>query len=79
MAENIPGIAITYGGNKGEGIMKDVGLQECSLSINEITYESLKKSFLYLVENEKSIKEKIRLYLEAAKNKRRELIYELQK
>lgn len=79
MAESIPGIAITYGGNKGEGIMKDVGLQECSLSINAITYESLKKSFLYLVENERSIKEKIRLYLETAKNKRRELIYELQK
>ena len=52
---------------------------EVSLSINEITYESLRKSFLYLVENEEKIKEKIKNYLLIAKGKRQELIYELQR
>lgn len=79
IAEDTPGIAITYGGNKGEGIMKDIGLQECSLPINEITYESLKKSFLYLIENEKNIREKIHIYLREARKQRRELLYELHK
>lgn len=79
MAENVPGIAITYGGNKGQGIMKDIGLQECSLSIDEITYESLRKSFIYLVENEEMIQKNINAYLLEAKKKRRELLHELRK
>jgi len=49
-------IAITYGGNKGKGIMKDMGLEEYALPMNSITKEVLIKKFVQLTENKESIK-----------------------
>ena len=56
LSSRIPVIAITYGGNKGKGIMKDMGLEEYALPMNSITKEVLIKKFVQLTENKESIK-----------------------
>lgn len=37
----VPSMAVTYGGNKGEGIMNDLGLNDFAISISEIDAETL--------------------------------------
>lgn len=56
MTENVPAIAITYGGNKGSGIMKDLGLSEYALPMDKLTGDDLISRFNKLVVNEASIK-----------------------
>lgn len=56
LSSRIPVIAITYGGNKGKGIMKDMGLEEYALPMNSITKEVLIKKFVQLTENKERIK-----------------------
>lgn len=51
----IPSIAITYGGNKGDGIMKDLGLSDYSIPIDKISPNLLIHKFESLVENENEI------------------------
>lgn len=41
----VPSIAITYGGNKGTGIMKNLGLDRYAIPINEINVERLNQTF----------------------------------
>lgn len=74
MANLVPGIAITYIGNKGEGIMEDIGLQDYYLQIDSVSCDSLKEKFLYLIQTESSVKEKISRYLILAQEQRQSLI-----
>ena len=64
MSERTPSIAIEYGGNKGDGIMKDMGLSKLGTPIEEINFNKLKESFQYLIKNEKSVRSKIDTYME---------------
>ncbi len=41
----VPSIAITYGGNKGLGIMRDLGIEKYSVAINDISKEKLVEMF----------------------------------
>ncbi len=77
LSEGIPGIAITYGGNKGMGIMQDMELEELALPIEKVSFEALRKLFLHLLENEQSVKQKISAYLEKSEKKKNELIKKL--
>lgn len=43
--QNVPTIAISYGGNKGEGIMKDLGLSQFVINIDELSYDKLVTAF----------------------------------
>lgn len=45
LASGVPSIAITYGGNKGDGIMKDLGLERYALPIHALTAEALIEAF----------------------------------
>lgn len=45
LASGVPSIAITYGGNKGDGIMKDLGLERYALPIQTITGQALIDAF----------------------------------
>lgn len=74
MTNHVPGIAITYVGNKGEGIMEDMGLQDYYLRIDNVTFNNLKQKFEYLVQTEETVKNKINDYLKFAKEQRRVLI-----
>lgn len=47
-SELIPGIAITYGGNKGEGIMHDLGLSDYAIPMHKIDSDNLIKAFIKL-------------------------------
>lgn len=64
LSSGVPAIAISYGGNKGTGIMKDLGLNNYCIPISEVTEERLITLFLRLVQNEMQVKEQIRLKLE---------------
>lgn len=74
MANHVPGIAITYVGNKGEGIMENMHLEDFYIQINQVTTETLIEKFCYLIENEKDAITKIEKYLNCAAIKREELI-----
>lgn len=45
LASGVPSIAITYGGNKGDGIMKDLGLARYALPIHSLTGQALIDAF----------------------------------
>ena len=45
LASGVPSIAITYGGNKGDGIMKDLGLERFALPIHSLTGSALIDAF----------------------------------
>lgn len=47
----VPSLAITYGGNKGDGIMEDIGLEEYAIPIDKIDSENLINKFELLVNN----------------------------
>lgn len=55
MSEKIPSIAITYGGNKGEGIMKDLGLSEYAIPMDEFKVDTAIQSFERLIENKQEV------------------------
>ena len=59
LTECVPSIAITYGGNKGNGIMKDLGLDQFAIPITNITTESLKNKFSELVNNRMLIMDRL--------------------
>ena len=51
----VPSIAITYGGNKGTGIMKDMNIQDFSIEMNSLSYEKLKAKFEILTKRRREI------------------------
>lgn len=79
MASKVPAIAVTYGGNKGMGIMKDMGLSEYALSIDELNSESLAAAFSRLIEDSDDIKERIQDYLNSLTLRKEELIEALRR
>lgn len=79
IAERTPAIAIEYGGNKGEGILRDMNLSKCGIAIEDINFKKLKESFEYVVANEDDILTKIDDYNKHVKNKRVELVNRLKR
>lgn len=74
IAAGVPAIAIGYGGNKGRGIMNDIGISDYVIPIEEVTGDTLISKFDQLVENENNVKVQIREYLDDARKRKRELI-----
>ncbi len=70
----VPGIAISYAGNKSKGIMHDIGLDEYVLCIDSISKDALVESFNKLILNETVIREKIHNYKIGSLNSYEELI-----
>ena len=70
---NVPGIAISYTGNKSTGIMHDMKLDDYVMDINDVTAESLKRKFTMLVNNENEVRQKILNYRKFAVESRVEL------
>lgn len=58
----VPVIAIAYAGNKTQGIMHDIGLDEYVVRIGDVTCEGLKNKFENLTANEAEVKSKISDY-----------------
>ena len=72
-----PCIAITYGGNKGEGIMKDMGLSEYCISISEITGKELVKRFENLYKNKETIIKKLEVFVDSIGDERNRFVKQL--
>lgn len=76
LTELVPGIAITYGGNKGQGIMNDLGLKEYSISIDELDSVCLIEKFKSLASERDNIRSSLSGFV-AQTNKDRELLKEM--
>lgn len=74
ITQGVPAISITYGGNKGDGIMKDINSNMYSIKIENLSFDILKEKFLSLIENKEKFVEDINIYIDKANQKRKELI-----
>lgn len=72
--QNIPTIAISYGGNKGNGIMNDIGLSRFVLSIDSVSLEKLIILFEDLEKSSNSYRKALESYRNELLEKRVELI-----
>lgn len=79
IAELVPAIAITYGGNKGDGIMRDLNLSEYTISIHDVTLEELMSKFNKLVEDNVLVKQKLSDNMIYIKKQKMEIIEEIKK
>lgn len=77
IASEVPAIAITYGGNKGLGIMADIGIEKYAIPIKEMNFSSLVNSFEMLVEDKDEVKQRIRSYLSNLSQKKDDLIKQM--
>lgn len=72
--QNIPTIAISYGGNKGNGIMNDIGLSRFVLNIDSVSLEKLITLFEDLEKSSNSYRKALESYRNELLEKRVELI-----
>lgn len=79
LSSGIPSLAITYAGNKAEGIMHDMGLDAYVTPMREVTCEVLKARFYKMKANEDDVREKIQNYLCYAERAREQLKEKLRK
>ena len=63
LASGVPGLAISYVGNKSVGIMADMGLSDYVLHIDSVTADELKAKFTALVQSEGDVKGKLEAYI----------------
>ncbi len=75
----VPAIAVTYGGNKGQGIMRDMGLQNYAIKIEELNYTILKQKLDELLKNRDQEIERMKQYIASAKIEYSKMIKEIQK
>lgn len=73
-----PSLAISYGGNKGQGIMGDLGLGQYVLPIEEVTGAGLICSFDKLVENADGIRHRMDHWMLDAWRRRLEMLWNVQ-
>ena len=59
IAERVPAIAISYGGNKGQGIMNDYDLSDYVISIENVQGNMLIGRFKKLILHEEIVKKKL--------------------
>lgn len=74
LASGVPGLAISYVGNKSIGIMTDMGLGDYVLHIDSVTSDELKTKFTALVRDEDSVKERLKIYMAKLPTERDALI-----
>lgn len=74
LASGVPGLAISYVGNKSVGIMADMGLADYVLHIDSVTADELKAKFTALVQSEGEVKGKLEAYMAKMPAERQALI-----
>ena len=75
----VPTIAISYGGNKGVGIMEDISLSEYTIPMDSVSNENLLAVFDNLVDNREKVVQKLRQHKEKIIEDRIDLIKEIKK
>lgn len=71
---DVPGIAIAYTGNKSQGIMHDIGLDDYVVNIGDVSSKILITKFKKLINEKESVRDKISKYREHAEDARQSLI-----
>lgn len=79
LASGVPSIAITYGGNKGDGIMADLGLQEYALPIHTVTAEKLIGAFRSVSGDADRLRGRIKTALEQIHDQQTQIIDTIRK
>lgn len=79
LSQGVPCIAITYGGNKGTGIMEDMGLNKYSVPISDISGKQLVEKCKELIDEKEKVKEKINRKLREAEKEKVEIIEQLRR
>lgn len=74
----VPAIAIAYGGNKGKGIMEDIGNSDFSIDIDKLESESLIKLFDNLELSKDKYRDKLVIAKQEIERKRTALIKRIQ-
>ena len=74
LASGVPGLAISYVGNKSVGIMSDIGLSDYVLHIDSMSADELKSKFSMLVRNEEEVKSKLSAYMANIPMERKALV-----
>ena len=72
-SSGVPCLAIGYGGNKSAGIMRDCGLAEFVVPIEEVSAEALCVKFDLLVENAPAVRETMRTWMLRVAQDRRDM------
>ena len=75
----VPAIAVTYGGNKGQGIMKDMGLDKYAIKIEELNYEILKEKLSDLLNNRDEEVKRLKKYINSARIEYEKMLEEINK
>jgi colanic acid/amylovoran biosynthesis protein len=74
LGSGVPGIAISYIGNKSTGIMHDIGLDDYVIDIADVTCERLITKLKNLVQEQDIVMSKINAYRTLSQQKRRILV-----
>ena len=77
LTEKVPVMAITYGGNKGTGIMHDLGLSDFAISIESISGKQLIETFRKLVSERSVVLSRLEENQHALADGYRQLVSEL--
>lgn len=79
LGTGVPSLAITYGGNKGDGIMKDLGLNQFALPIENLSSDSLIQSFQTLSAHRECTQQQLHAALDAVHAQREQIIRSIRK
>lgn len=74
LASGVPSMAITYGGNKGDGIMTDLGLREYAVPIQTLTAQRLIDTFRSLSDNADSVRDRLTDTLKTIREQEKQII-----
>jgi colanic acid/amylovoran biosynthesis protein len=77
--QGVPAVAIAYGGNKTHGIMKEIGLHEYVVDINEISAEALQSIFTNLAQSTSEYQKKLEAAFQAIEVDRQSVLAELRR
>lgn len=73
----VPAMAVTYGGNKGQGIMVDLGLEDFALPIESVSAESLCRAFDNLIEEFERVHARLKRWQQESKAIRIQMLEEV--
>jgi len=74
---DVPSLAITYGGYKGDGIMADLGIGEFAIPMDRVDSHILKCSFQKLIEEKDSVSDRLKDFHSVSNRDRVEMIQEI--
>lgn len=74
LSSGVPSLAITYGGNKGEGIMRDLSMEQYTLPIQRVTSEDLIEKFSMLCRQRGAVTDALRGFMERMKDQREQIV-----